>query len=106
MATVPKPPLIKYRLDFGKALGGSMAPAAVTPVVNYFMKEIITKMLVWPQRLVIPILQVRRLRCQAVLRMQRQHAHAPCACGAGSACPGARAESCEENPGAADGWSE
>ncbi len=37
MATVPAPPLIKYRLDFGKALGGSLLPAAVTPVVNYFM---------------------------------------------------------------------
>ncbi len=58
MATVPKPPMIKYRLDFGKALGGSLAPAAVTPVVNYFMKEIINKMLVWPQRIVVPILYV------------------------------------------------
>lgn len=38
MATLRKPPLIKYRLDFGKALGGSLLPAAVTPVVNYFIK--------------------------------------------------------------------
>eukprot|EP00198_Chlamydomonas_reinhardtii_P000382 XP_001689717.1 predicted protein [Chlamydomonas reinhardtii] len=73
MATVPKPPLIKYRLDFGKALGGSMAPAAVTPVVNYFMKEIITKMLVWPQRLVIPILQETEQDRILIQRLMRRH---------------------------------
>ncbi|KAG2424545.1 hypothetical protein HXX76_014426 [Chlamydomonas incerta] len=73
MATVPKPPLIKYRLDFGKALGGSMAPAAVTPVINYFMKEIITKMLVWPQRLVIPILQETEQDRILIQRLMRRH---------------------------------
>ncbi|KAG2493048.1 hypothetical protein HYH03_008711 [Edaphochlamys debaryana] len=74
MATVPAPPLIKYRLDFGKALGGSVAPAAVTPVVNYFMKEVITGMLVWPQRLVVPILQETsqdRWLAQGLMRRHR-----------------------------------
>eukprot|EP00198_Chlamydomonas_reinhardtii_P000381 XP_001689716.1 predicted protein [Chlamydomonas reinhardtii] len=57
MVTMPRAPMIKYRLDFGKALGGAALPAAVTPVINYFLKEIISGMLVWPQRLVVPILQ-------------------------------------------------
>ncbi|KXZ55135.1 hypothetical protein GPECTOR_3g286 [Gonium pectorale] len=73
MATVPKPPLIKYRLDFGKALGGSLAPAAVTPVVNYFMREIITKMLVWPQRIVVPILQETAQDKVEIQRLMRRH---------------------------------
>lgn len=63
MVTMPRAPMIKYRLDFGKALGGAALPAAVTPVINYFLKEIISGMLVWPQRLVVPILQVRFLAC-------------------------------------------
>ncbi|KAG2448432.1 hypothetical protein HYH02_006324 [Chlamydomonas schloesseri] len=57
MVTMPRAPLIKYRLDFGKALGGAALPAAVTPVINYFVREIVSGMLVWPQRLVVPILQ-------------------------------------------------
>ncbi|EFJ40788.1 hypothetical protein VOLCADRAFT_107980 [Volvox carteri f. nagariensis] len=57
MATVPKPPLIKYRLDFGKALGGSMLPKLVTPVIDYFIKGTLDRMLVWPNRIVLPILQ-------------------------------------------------
>ncbi|GIL85220.1 hypothetical protein Vretimale_10731 [Volvox reticuliferus] len=57
MATVPKPPLIKYRLDFGKAMGGAVAPMAVTPVVNYFLRNVLDRMLVWPNRIVVPILQ-------------------------------------------------
>ncbi|PNH08684.1 Synaptotagmin-2 [Tetrabaena socialis] len=73
MATVPKPPLIKYRLDFGKAMGGSLAPAAVTPVVNYFIKEVITKMLVWPQRLVVPILQETEQDRTEIQKMMRRH---------------------------------
>ncbi|GIL85222.1 hypothetical protein Vretimale_10731 [Volvox reticuliferus] len=73
MATVPKPPLIKYRLDFGKAMGGSMAPAAVTPVINYFMRDIITKMLVWPQRLVVPVLQETEQDKVEIQRLMRRH---------------------------------
>ncbi|GFR39731.1 hypothetical protein Agub_g212 [Astrephomene gubernaculifera] len=73
MATVPKPPLIKYRLDFGRAMGGSMAPAAVTPVVNFFLRDVITKMLVWPQRLVVPILQETDQDKIEIQRLMRRH---------------------------------
>ncbi|GIL55458.1 hypothetical protein Vafri_11001 [Volvox africanus] len=73
MATVPKPPLIKYRLDFGKAMGGSMAPAAVTPVINYFLRDMITKMLVWPQRLVVPVLQETEQDKVEIQRLMRRH---------------------------------
>ncbi|KAG2493047.1 hypothetical protein HYH03_008710 [Edaphochlamys debaryana] len=73
MVTVPAPPMIKYRLDFGKALGGSMAPAAVRPVINYFMKEVITAMLVWPQRLVVPILQETDQDRVEIQRLMRRH---------------------------------
>ncbi|EFJ40787.1 hypothetical protein VOLCADRAFT_119865, partial [Volvox carteri f. nagariensis] len=73
MATVPKPPLIKYRLDFGKALGGSMVPAAVTPVINFFLRDMITKMLVWPQRLVVPVLQATEQDKVEIQKLMRRH---------------------------------
>ncbi|GLC59938.1 hypothetical protein PLESTB_001556000 [Pleodorina starrii] len=73
MATVPKPPLIKYRLDFGKAMGGSMAPAAVTPVINYFLRDVINKMLVWPQRLVVPVIQETEQDKVEIQKLMRRH---------------------------------
>ncbi|KXZ55136.1 hypothetical protein GPECTOR_3g287 [Gonium pectorale] len=73
MATMPRPPLIKYRLDFGKALGGSLAPAAVTPVVNYFVRGVIDKMLVWPARIVVPILQETQQDNTEIQRLLRRH---------------------------------
>ncbi|GLI60523.1 hypothetical protein VaNZ11_002529 [Volvox africanus] len=72
MATVPKPPLIKYRLDFGKAMGGAVAPMAVTPVVNYFLRGVLDRMLVWPNRIVVPILQETPQDAAEVQKLMRR----------------------------------
>ncbi|GLC43424.1 hypothetical protein PLESTB_001555900 [Pleodorina starrii] len=72
MATVPKPPLIKYRLDFGRALGGSVAPLAVTPVVNYFLRGVLDRMLLWPNRIVVPILQETAQDAAEVQKLMRR----------------------------------
>jgi Ca2+-dependent lipid-binding protein len=55
MVTFPKQPRFKYHLNFGK-LGGSVTAAPVKMFVNSMVKNILNDMLVWPQRLVVPII--------------------------------------------------
>ncbi|CAD7701174.1 unnamed protein product [Ostreobium quekettii] len=56
VVTALRPPSIKFNLDFGKALGGSMAGSPVKTLINGFLKDTLANMLVWPQRMVVPIL--------------------------------------------------
>ncbi len=53
VVTFRKPPMVKYRLDFGKALGGQYAAGVVKPFINHVINNVIVNMFVWPQRLVV-----------------------------------------------------
>ncbi|KAJ9532490.1 hypothetical protein QJQ45_010556 [Haematococcus lacustris] len=78
VVTFRKPPRLKYRLDFGHALGGQYIAGVVKPFINHVIDNVLLNMLVWPQRLVVPVLpdedmavHVARLayRSQGVLRV-------------------------------------
>ena len=45
-----------FRLDFGKAFGGSFSAKAIRLWLDPFIRETLTNMLVWPNRLVVPML--------------------------------------------------
>ena len=51
-----KPPLMHFNLDFGAAFGGSFSAKAVRMWLDPFLRETLTTMLVWPNRLVVPML--------------------------------------------------
>jgi hypothetical protein len=50
------PPVIKYFLDFGAAFGGSYSARAIQGWLDPFIRDTIGGMLVWPRRLLVPIL--------------------------------------------------
>jgi len=56
LVTFRKPPRYKYSLDFGKAFGGPYMANVVKPFVNMVINQHIVNTLVWPQRMVIPII--------------------------------------------------
>jgi hypothetical protein len=45
-----------FRLDFGKALGGSWFVKPIRLFLDPFIRETLTNMVVWPNRLVVPML--------------------------------------------------
>ena len=45
-----------FNLDFGAAFGGSFSAKAVRMWLDPFIRETLTSMLVWPNRLVVPML--------------------------------------------------
>lgn len=51
-----RPPRVKFHLDFGKAFGGSLSAKAVKAWLDPFLRETLSSMLVWPRRIVVPIL--------------------------------------------------
>ena len=51
-----KPPLTHFNLDFGAAFGGSFSAKAVRLWLDPFIRETLTTMIVWPNRLVVPVL--------------------------------------------------
>lgn len=53
-----RPPNVKFHLDFGAAFGGSMSAKAVIAWLDPFLRETITGMLVWPRRIVVPVLPI------------------------------------------------
>ena len=52
------PPIIKYRFDFGAAFGGSFTTAPIIAFVNFIVQEVIVGMLLWPNRITVPILEL------------------------------------------------
>eukprot|EP00877_Chromochloris_zofingiensis_P004904 jgi/Chrzof1/14414/Cz09g02020.t1 len=50
------PPTVKYRLDFGKAFGSSFTAAPIVAFVNFIIREVIVGMLLWPNRITVPLL--------------------------------------------------
>lgn len=51
-----KPPLIRFKLDFGKAFGGSLVAKPIRLWLDPFIRETLTNMVVWPNRIVVPML--------------------------------------------------
>ena len=51
-----KPPLMRFKLDFGKAFGGSMIAKPIRLWLDPFIRDTLTNMVVWPNRIVVPML--------------------------------------------------
>ena len=51
-----KPPVVKFHLDFGAAFGGSYTAGAIVSWLDPFLRSTVAGMLVWPKRIVVPIL--------------------------------------------------
>ena len=51
-----KPPIVKFHLDFGAAFGGSYTAGAIVAWLDPFLRSTVAGMLVWPKRIVVPIL--------------------------------------------------
>lgn len=51
-----RPPQIKFKLDFGKALGSGYTAKAVRLWLDPFLRETLADLIVWPNRIVVPIL--------------------------------------------------
>ena len=56
LALCRKPPQIKFKLDFGKALGSAYTAKAVRLWLDPFLRETLADLIVWPNRIVVPIL--------------------------------------------------
>lgn len=55
-AALTKSPIIKYNLDFGKALGSSFSASLVRNWLDPFIRNTLMELLVWPERIVVPML--------------------------------------------------
>lgn len=75
--TLLKPPKINYRVDLGAALGGSIIGGRIAAFVNDLIPQVLNGFLVWPQRIVTPIVDEKyfgsiedyMLRHQGVLKV-------------------------------------
>lgn len=54
--SLKRPPLIHFNLSFGSALGGGASAGLVKLWLDPFLRETLTSLLVWPNRIVFPIL--------------------------------------------------
>ena len=78
LAYCRKPPQIKFKLDFGKALGSAYTAKAVRLWLDPFLRETLADLIVWPNRIVVPILPeevtgpLDDLMLRSVLRPERQ----------------------------------
>ena len=51
----PSPPC-RFKLDFGSAFGGSYTAGAIKAWLDPFLRQTAVGMLLWPRRIVVPIL--------------------------------------------------
>lgn len=56
VVSLRKPPIVRFHLDFGKSLGGSYSAGAIKAWLDPFLRETVSGMMLWPRRLVIPLL--------------------------------------------------
>lgn len=79
MVSLKSPPIVKFKLDFGKALGSGYTAGAIRAFLDPLIRETMVDMLLWPQRIVVPIIwgdpevdkavEEMQLRNQGVLRV-------------------------------------
>lgn len=50
-----KPPLIHFKLNLGRAFGGSLIAKPILAWLDPFLRNTLTDLLVWPNRMVFPI---------------------------------------------------
>lgn len=75
--TLLKPPKINYRVDLGAAMGGQILGGRIAAFVNDLIPQILNGFLVWPERIVSPIVDEKffgsiedyMLRHQGVLKV-------------------------------------
>jgi Ca2+-dependent lipid-binding protein len=51
-----KQPIVKFNLNFGKAFGGSLSATAIRSWLDPFLRSTVAQMMLWPRRMVIPVL--------------------------------------------------
>lgn len=51
-----RPPVVRFHLDFGRAFGGSLAAGRVKAWLDPFLRTMTSQMLLWPKRIVVPLL--------------------------------------------------
>ena len=56
VVSLMKPPIVKFHLDFGAAFGGSYSASAIVAWLDPFLRSTVTGMLLWPRRIVVPLL--------------------------------------------------
>ncbi|KFM28651.1 Extended synaptotagmin-3 [Auxenochlorella protothecoides] len=56
LVSLRKPPIVRFHLDFGKAFGGAASAGAIRLWLDDFLRTQIAEMLLWPSRIVIPLL--------------------------------------------------
>jgi hypothetical protein len=75
--TLMKPPKIRYQVNLGAALGGSITAAPIVAFVDGLLPTILNGFLVWPERMVVPMFDEKvigpiedyMLRHQGVLKV-------------------------------------
>lgn len=77
-----KPPLIHFNLDFGSAFGGSYSAKAIRLWLDPFLRTTLASMVVWPNRIVVPILpeSVTGSLDHLYLRYRLYLTYLPCVC--------------------------
>lgn len=56
VVSLRKPPIVRFSLDFGKSMGGGYTAGAIKAWLDPFLRETVSGMMLWPRRMVIPIL--------------------------------------------------
>ena len=56
MVALRRPPLVHFNLDFGAAFGGSYTARAIRLWLDPFIRTTLTSMVVWPNRIVVPMM--------------------------------------------------
>lgn len=56
IVSLRQPPLVRFNLDFGAGMGGGYTAGAIKAWLDPFLRDTVSGMLLWPRRLVIPIL--------------------------------------------------
>lgn len=56
LVSLRTPPIVRFHLDFGRAFGGSSSAAAIRLWLDDFLRNQIAEMMLWPARVVVPIL--------------------------------------------------
>jgi hypothetical protein len=82
VVTLIKPPKLNYCIDTGAVVGGAVG-GVVTSFLDSLLPNILNGFLVWPERIVVPILGEEwtgpltdlMLRHQGILKVRHDHAH-------------------------------